>query len=188
MGVSIPRSEFWSFGPALWLLGSDSVSRFQFLGRNSGRSDRVPAEALILPSAVFQFLGRNSGRSDMNMLFMCKAQLRSFNSSVGILVVRTRMMYPAFHWGCRFQFLGRNSGRSDLIPLGAPSTNVRFQFLGRNSGRSDKVRFWVDSRWLKMFQFLGRNSGRSDLSAKSLKRITTLVSIPRWEFWSFGLY
>ena len=39
--VSIPRSEFWSFGP-YWMSGSSwTKTSFQFLGRNSGRSDVI---------------------------------------------------------------------------------------------------------------------------------------------------
>ena len=37
--VSIPRSEFWSFGPAADTSYTAVLYLFQFLGRNSGRSD-----------------------------------------------------------------------------------------------------------------------------------------------------
>jgi len=86
---------------------------FQFLSRNSGRSDQNIQDCIYGHEQKFQFLSRNSGRSDANREIRKLAHAGSFNSSVGILVVRTR------YWqiGCAkprsFQFLGRNSGRSD---------------------------------------------------------------------------
>ena len=62
--VSIPRSEFWSFGPTYRVSAAWLDKEFQFLGRNSGRSDSVGID-----------LGVKT--------------LAGFNSSVGILVVRT---------------------------------------------------------------------------------------------------
>jgi len=62
---------------------------FQFLGRNSGRSDPVRIKIDAQISHQFQFLGRNSGRSDTEE-------------------------HPAADWYTSFQFLGRNSGRSDF--------------------------------------------------------------------------
>jgi len=38
-----------------------------------------------------------------------------------------------------------------------------------------------------MFQFLGRNSGRSDFGPATRHEHLVNVSIPRSEFWSFGL-
>ena len=38
-----------------------------------------------------------------------------------------------------------------------------------------------------LFQFLGRNSGRSDVGLTDPKLADIAVSIPRSEFWSFGL-
>jgi len=111
--VSIPRSEFWSFGPGAtgsWeycappfqFLGrnsgrsdvnlvvavTDSPQVFQFLGRNSGRSDLEHADRSTYWQS-FQFLGRNSGRSDEQSGSQQRRSARRFNSSVGILVVRT---------------------------------------------------------------------------------------------------
>ena len=63
--------------------------QFQFLGRNSGRSDFVFGGGNLTPQWKFQFLGRNSGRSDLALF--CQ-----FNASTSM-----------------FQFLGRNSSRSD---------------------------------------------------------------------------
>ena len=126
--VSIPRSEFWSFG----LLRSTRIIRkFQFLGRNSGRSDKNSCTGPILVAG-------------------------SFNSSVGILVVRTQTTVNEGGF-VEFQFLGRNSGRSDRRPHGTSE----FQFLGRNSGRSDTSATARPPEVIQ-FQFLGRNSGRSD--------------------------
>jgi len=62
---------------------------FQFLGRNSGRSDSWYPIGSSAKVWKFQFLGRNSGRSDMSDVFL---DTEPFNL---------------------FQFLGRNSGRSD---------------------------------------------------------------------------
>jgi len=62
--VSIPRSEFWSFGPFLFVHIESNSKWFQFLGRNSGRSDDVRGTQLDGGGLLFQFLGRNSGRSD----------------------------------------------------------------------------------------------------------------------------
>jgi len=88
--VSIPRSEFWSFGPDVGLYSHKSDNKFQFLGRNSGRSD---AQSLSQLSTDYS----------------------RFNSSVGILVVRTKEHHDSNSSTGRFQFLGRNSGRSDCI-------------------------------------------------------------------------
>jgi len=91
MVVSIPRSEFWSFGHELDRLYSWTISEFQFLGRNSGRSDgqhnrRLPLNLFVsIPRSEFWSFGRNR----------CHPFRRSwsgFNSSVGILVVRTRSL------------------------------------------------------------------------------------------------
>jgi len=136
--VSIPRSEFWSFGrrypgdvpgaaSEFQFLGRNSgrsdscapwrsarnLSRFQFLGRNSGRSDMHP-RATVWGEYEFQFLGRNSGRSDSHNRPRARAAPQSFNSSVGILVVRTQDLRSFRCDPLAFQFLGRNSGRSDV--------------------------------------------------------------------------
>jgi len=144
--------------------------------------------AAALQSDRFQFLGRNSGRSDETARGLRAWMRASFNSSVGILVVRTS--HCSFYRGKQisvFQFLGRNSGRSDLQFIGAAVTSVSvFQFLGRNSGRSDTAQATL-ALLVGKFQFLGRNSGRSDLSTDSRVQVPVRqVSIPRSEFWSFG--
>jgi len=212
MRVSIPRSEFWSFGRELrTVVQTTWLYRFQFLGRNSGRSDSI---SRIRPCTI----------------------PGGFNSSVGILVVRTSSAYNDNHasllvsiprsefWSFgrrkikvisevshKFQFLGRNSGRSDsmsgvvtmsLPPVsiprsefwsfglysrnGYPQSWTTFQFLGRNSGRSDVKTVQPGGNVIPLFQFLGRNSGRSDLSRRVRNRRGCYVSIPRSEFWSFG--
>jgi len=89
LNVSIPRSEFWSFGPPGVGVGTKVGVKFQFLGRNSGRSDQVFPLLKLCFHDQFQFLGRNSGRSDP---FFLSAH---------------------FSGKWLFQFLGRNSGRSD---------------------------------------------------------------------------
>ena len=87
--VSIPRSEFWSFGRVWGMQKSTALNLFQFLGRNSGRSDARGSRAPAQSARRFQFLGRNSGRSDNIEEETWKARSWCFNSSVGILVVRT---------------------------------------------------------------------------------------------------
>jgi len=110
----------------------------------------------------FQFLGRNSGRSDLLIPSRVSSVNSGFNSSVGILVVRTNKLLPHAPPESLFQFLGRNSGRSDVSASGNYSPE-----------------FWA-------FQFLGRNSGRSDGKRGAFIFVPALVSIPRSEFWSFG--
>ena len=123
---------------------SKTAGRFQFLGRNSGRSDSVLESSCKAFSPAFQFLGRNSGRSDVNYTAIGTSPLsvsiprsefwsfgranhaadryirRRFNSSVGILVVRTSRPCRTICSIVLFQFLGRNSGRSDSTTLACP--------------------------------------------------------------------
>ena len=95
--VSIPRSEFWSFGRAARPIRRPTSAQFQFLGRNSGRSDTH--KELKWPSiTMFQFLGRNSGRSDPSGIPRLDCGLLRFNSSVGILVVRTPTRRASSRW------------------------------------------------------------------------------------------
>jgi len=161
--VSIPRSEFWSFGRRRRRIRhrlnprfNSSVGilvvrtrrpsrpsprlqcRFQFLGRNSGRSDaavyreRRGGGAVSIPRSEFWSFGPGAARRAGD-------NPTSFNSSVGILVVRTTRVVRGSRKQRAFQFLGRNSGRSDSGVHRRPAHSVRqFQFLGRNSGRSDK--------------------------------------------------
>jgi len=134
--VSIPRSEFWSFG------------RCPKMGGTSSGSVSIPR------SEFWSFGLRRSGEP--------RGAGWCFNSSVGILVVRTRG------------------------PFGPRRRTAGFQFLGRNSGRSDNASPLVCYRRRHQFQFLGRNSGRSDVTRVSVIGFHRPVSIPRSEFWSFG--
>ena len=110
---------------------------FQFLGRNSGRSDASAPLFRRIVLLWFQFLGRNSGRSDYAVC----------SRSDPII---------------RFQFLGRNSGRSDQIedywddlPDLVSIPRSEFWSFGRRG-------YARSAREHREFQFLGRNSGRSD--------------------------
>jgi len=97
----------------------------------------------------FQFLGRNSGRSDATRVaYLTDAHQvsipRSEFWSFGLRPATDQRsgMSPGF------QFLGRNSGRSDPHRRGRHGNRARlFQFLGRNSGRSDKSGHIVASIW-----------------------------------------
>ena len=112
--VSIPRSEFWSFGLRDLQLGGKPGIKFQFLGRNSGRSD---ARGRIQPSQstprfnssvgilVVRTIGAKTRRGAAEPVSIPRSEFwsfgravagggrrnhrRCFNSSVGILVVRT---------------------------------------------------------------------------------------------------
>jgi len=135
--------------------------RFQFLGRNSGRSDVTVA---LSANAVgkFQFLGRNSGRSDFSSIQWMKANPAGFNSSVGILVVRTILRCRRLARVLR----GFNSSVGILV-VRTILRLLAFVFQAK-------------------FQFLGRNSGRSDYAPQRRLVGEPGVSIPRSEFWSFG--
>ena len=61
--VSIPRSEFFRFGPWCWRAFDNCFHRFQFLDRNSFGSDLVGGQVGAMRSE-FQFLDRNSFGSD----------------------------------------------------------------------------------------------------------------------------
>ena len=110
----------------------------------------------------FQFLGRNSGRSDKVWL-----KRRGFNVLVSIPrsefwsfgLAKTPPDWCPLE---EFQFLGRNSGRSDVEEINSARLRYEFQFLGRNSGRSDLQERQLPIFNQEEFQFLGRNSGRSD--------------------------
>jgi len=138
--------------------------RFQFLGRNSGRSDLYRDKGHAPSTERFQFLGRNSGRSDHLALGLHAYQSRRFNSSVGILVVRTSVYAPRLPFP-RYQV---------SIP------RSEFWSFGRQSRLASSSKSWA-------FQFLGRNSGRSDHLKHGAHLVGVEVSIPRSEFWSFGL-
>ena len=110
---------------------------FQFLGRNSGRSDALAARSVTpivfvsIPRSEFWSFGHEGAtglpghddarfNSSVGILVVRTSSIptagcptASFNSSVGILVVRTRIAARSTRRYTAFQFLGRNSGRSD---------------------------------------------------------------------------
>jgi len=161
--VSIPRSEFWSFGRISGKWWISLRDRFQFLGRNSGRSDFGTLRTSTARTSMFQFLGRNSGRSD--------------DIPRAAAAGRLQVSIP------RSEFWSFGRAQRHCIEARV----MKFQFLGRNSGRSDGpgLAFMLPDGL--RFQFLGRNSGRSDLTCSTSIPGATSVSIPRSEFWSFGL-
>jgi len=188
-----------------------TVMMFQFLGRNSGRSDgwavyiAPTSQNVSIPRSEFWSFGR--GRIDGPLVH----NPWSFNSSVGILVVRTHIPATYCSFVCEFQFLGRNSGRSDegdvqyvyahydvSIPRSefwsfgpADATGT---YSTRTSVSIPRSEFWsfghamdvIPLPVIAVFQFLGRNSGRSDVAAGKVIHLEPRVSIPRSEFWSFG--
>jgi len=161
--VSIPRSEFWSFGRGATISSCVSKRRFQFLGRNSGRSD--PDELAVARSLRgFQFLGRNSGRSD----------------TLGNLFV----VYSVIE----FQFLGRNSGRSDMSGEGqiAPLHKSFNSSVGILVVRTRGIiQDWRGNRRVSIPRSEFWSFGRQRTSFPA--HCFVVVSIPRSEFWSFGL-
>ncbi len=157
--VSIPRSEFRSFGPGV------------------GRRWRGPASVSI-PRSEFRSFGRQ-GRGRPGRF------TAGFNSSFGIQVVRTFHGEGAFPHLLRFQFLVRNSGRSDegvlldlLLELLVSIPRSEFRSFGHTVALS--------SPRTGKFQFLVRNSGRSDMVDLGFSGRVKDVSIPRSEFRSFG--
>jgi len=112
--VSIPRSEFWSFGHALLhgfrpgALGvSIPRSEFWSFGRSPLAYNDVQAHGFNSSVGILVVRTRNRG---LPRWYPCR-----FNSSVGILVVRTRSYVQEAGKAEVFQFLGRNSGRSDAL-------------------------------------------------------------------------
>jgi len=137
--VSIPRSEFWSFGHIIIRCRLDFTTMFQFLGRNSGRSDDSDVHAWLRPAAVsiprseFWSFGHEARSHFQAVGDQC------FNSSIGILVVRTsRRLRPA----------------DGDVQVSIPRSEF-WSFGLKNSRRITKT--------TRLFQFLGRNSGRSDV-------------------------
>ena len=137
-GVSIPQSEFCPLGLVVWLAAWRDVPGFQFLSRNSVRWDEEGGGGggggggVSIPQSEFCPLGLKGN---------CNSQCLqgSFNSSVGILSVGTRIkIYPAFikyHVSIpqsEFCPLGQNVIRSNQ------GHNGMFQFLSRNSVRWDR--------------------------------------------------
>ena len=121
------------------IAGVGEGETFQFLGRNSGRSDSTPpqtssqtAREVSIPRSEFWSFGPGAAA------YAAQSLVSGFNSSVGILVVRTiGLIEVEISNSSVFQFLGRNSGRSDLEYVVLREFFPGFQFLGRNSGRSD---------------------------------------------------
>jgi len=112
---------------------------------------------------VFQFLGRNSGRSDLRDFEPPTWAILSFNSSVGILVVRTsyadvtdrdeweKVSIPRSEfWSFGPRKLRRPGGLAVGFNSSVGILVVRTQEMG------------AEAYSAAMFQFLGRNSGRSD--------------------------
>jgi len=110
--VSIPRSEFWSFGQsqdaARKLIEEVSIPRSEFW--SFGREfylHSLPIKCVSIPRSEFWSFGLGfESRQGYLLVF-------GFNSSVGILVVRTLGISHRHGSLGEFQFLGRNSGRSD---------------------------------------------------------------------------
>ena len=187
--------------------------------------------------SVFQFLDRNSFGSDVRAVRGAVGDQHGFNSSIGILSVRTLSVTVYVVPGARFQFLDRNSFGSDDTPASLPCSNLPsvsiprseffrfglinsevftytskvsiprseffrfgrtqrgersvaisgFQFLDRNSFGSDYRYRQTPPLALMMFQFLDRNSFGSDPALPFLPNQSVVVSIPRSEFFRFGL-
>ena len=160
---------------------------FQFLGRNSGRSDLILVTGITRMFLKFQFLGRNSGRSDGEGEPEESESEPGFNSSVGILVVRTPCPGSVPASGTGF-----NSSVGILVvrtELTSRATSWKLWCFNSSVGIL-VVRTWVGHRGIARpasfnssvgipvvrtranfqksccaspwFQFLGRNSGRSD--------------------------
>ena len=136
---------------------------------------------------MFQFLGRNSGRSDPTWGYTAINQTTSFNSSVGILVVRTPKAFPSsrlitlvsiprsefWSFGPRNTMTltavlgGFNSSVGILVVRTALLHRPRSSALGVSIPRSE---FW--------------SFGRAITVSETCNEFR--VSIPRSEFWSFG--
>jgi len=162
--VSIPRSEFWSFG--LKRIGDAphdapvSIPRSEFwsFGRAKGERDG-------LETSVFQFLGRNSGRSDPMLVSVT-------------LPFQPKVSIP------RSEFWSFGQARLERGPIVVQLVSIpRSEFWSFGRPRRDR-----QCRASALFQFLGRNSGRSDVRAEAERATAQGVSIPRSEFWSFGQY
>ena len=184
--VSIPRSEFFRFGRP----------RFQVT--------RVIATYVSIPRSEFFRFGLPQFRRQ-------RAVSACFNSSIGILSVRTGAWLSLPGLARTFQFLDRNSFGSDLnaakvLEVNSESFNSSIGIL------SVRTEGWAwDGGRLYGFQFLDRNSFGSDvyppeghraarqsfnssigiLSVRTRQRdcgheMIDGVSIPRSEFFRFG--
>ena len=124
-----------------------------------------------------------------NQQHQYRALRRCFNSSVGILVVRTSSAMPLVDPQSPFQFLGRNSGRSDTETHPASQSDQavsiprsEFWSFGQRVGIEEQAK-----------EIIGFNSSVGILVVRTCPFPVgflvglLLVSIPRSEFWSFGL-
>ena len=233
--VSIPRSEFFRFGRGLAALafittGSFNSSigilsvrtrrlarvvcalkEFQFLDRNSFGSDEAlePVTAFIsevsIPRSEFFRFGLRRSRTEQAPLRLC------FNSSIGILSVRTTSSPPAstastsvsiprsefFRFGHLRQagrwllWRGFNSsiGILSVRTGGGCRPGLRLRCFNSSIGilsvRTSLL--YASQYFVKSFQFLDRNSFGSDAYCKAMWSRLFQVSIPRSEFFRFGL-
>jgi len=162
MIVSIPHSEFCSFGPGVNLAGVNLAGGFNSpFGILFVRTSRMAL--VVAVSRTFQFPIRNSVRSDPASL------RRSSNREPYVSIPHSEF--------CSFGLDG---------PICEWCHDALFQFPIRNSVRSD---FCLDTRIDRgpgMFQFPIRNSVRSDVLLEVEVRYDRFVSIPHSEFCSFG--
>jgi len=200
--VSIPHSEFCSFGLHFAEGPRILIDAFQFPIRNSVRSDSSAGRRAI-PHSLFQFPIRNSVRSDSAVRATVSATINSFNSPFGILFVRTStdgrigselaVSIPHSEFCSigleglarvcahllRFQFPIRNSVRSDGGQAGAREGGcASFQFPIRNSVRSDQSSGARELAGLAEFQFPIRNSVRSDDARRPIWTRSRLFQFP----------
>ena len=151
--VSIPRSEFFRFG----LL------------------QRVP---LPLKRPGFQFLDRNSFGSDQKTARLQATERPGFNSSIGILSVRTLAVIEGL-----LQDLRVSIPRSEFFRFGhgdaGPTvvSQVGFQFLDRNSFGSD-----IGHRSLRSACTSGFNSSIGILSVRTLQHLPQKKPQPWFQF------
>jgi len=159
--VSIPRSEFWSFGRhGLTCQSYKSHSFNSSVGILVVRTRRRDRCRWRLPASFNSSVGILVVRT-WNGCSVLRGQGSSFNSSVGILVVRTPPLERRVGPPACF-----NSSVGILVVRTRESVPI--------------------CCILHLFQFLGRNSGRSDFGSPTETIRTVEVSIPRSEFWSFG--
>ena len=184
--VSIPRSEFFRFGPARAegmapVVERVSIPRSEFFRFGlQGMLRRWLEEGVSIPRSEFFRFGP-SIRSGLVLRLGC------FNSSIGILSVRTaraRRVHVLFQAVSipRSEFF--RFGHSEQ--LARNSQKLMFQFLDRNSFGSDLVGAGTAGDDLLCF-----NSSIGILSVRTTGTATppttaSTVSIPRSEFFRFG--
>jgi len=161
---------------------------FQFLGRNSGRSDPASVCQSGCSTTTFQFLGRNSGRSDRAQERPHLIRAQSFNSSVGILVVRTRCS-QRHGGGASYVSIPRSEfwsfGLVRRIPCATMGTDVsipRSEFWSFGPRLGQSLTRGLPRVSIPRSEFWSFGPTRRSLTVNS----QTDVSIPRSEFWSFG--